>query len=66
MVIFQHDRDPKHRVKNVQRWLEEQIFSVLEWSVQNLDLNPIENLWVFLKEKMQTSYEAAPKLITQL
>ncbi|GJQ78551.1 putative phosphatidylinositol-3,4-bisphosphate 4-phosphatase [Trypoxylus dichotomus] len=40
-----HDNDPKHAARTVKQWLDETQIRVLEWPIQNLDLNLIENLW---------------------
>lgn len=64
-MIFQHDNDPKHKARMVQKWLSERDFTVLDWPAQSPDLNPIENLWAHLKRKLN-SYETPPNGIFEL
>ena len=58
--VFQHDNDPKHTSRLVKNWLAEQEYKVMIWPAQSPDLNPIENCWSYLKQKLN-KYERPPK-----
>jgi hypothetical protein len=62
---FQHDGAPCHRAALVTRWLTEQRIGVLgPWPGSSPDLNPIENMWVLMKEKVaQTNPTSEAELI---
>ncbi|KAG0820392.1 hypothetical protein G6F17_012430 [Rhizopus arrhizus] len=64
-VIFQHDNDPNHTSKVVKEYLQKQSYTVLQWSAQSPDLNPIENMWSLLKRRLN-DYETAPKGMNEL
>lgn len=57
--IFMHDNAPVHTAGAVQATLEELGVEVMTWPPFSPDLNPIENLWALMKQKI---YELYPEL----
>ena len=53
--IFMHDRAPCHTARVCSQYLQDEGFQVLDWPGNSPDLNPIENLWGIIKNKLQGS-----------
>ena len=50
--VFMHDGAPCHRAKSVKSFLREKNIDFLDWPGNSPDLNPIENLWHVMKNKV--------------
>ncbi len=51
--IFQQDLAPAHTAKGTKSWFNGHGVTVLDWSANSPDLNPVENLWGIVKRKMR-------------
>jgi len=61
--IFMHDRAPCHRAKIV-RLSQDKKYQVMEWPGNSPDLNPIENFWTELKNRVAEKHPTnLPSLI---
>ena len=50
--ILQQDNDPKHTAKHAKQWFQEKNVTVLPFPAYSPDLNPIENIWGIMKERV--------------
>ncbi|EFN66003.1 Transposable element Tcb1 transposase, partial [Camponotus floridanus] len=53
--IFQQDNDSKHTAKKSQAFFRSCRIKQLEWPPQSPDLNPIENFWAILDNRINKS-----------
>ena len=51
-IIFQQDNDSKHNCKLTQEWLQNHELIPIVWCDNSLDLNPIENPWIYLEKQL--------------
>lgn len=58
--IFQHDNASIHTAAVVKEWIAKAKVAVMDWPPNSPDLNPIEYLWLYMKDKLY-KYPEAPK-----
>jgi len=61
--IFQQDNDSKHTASVTKRFFSNRSIEVLPWPAMSPDMNPIENLWDYVKQRVA---ESEPKNIREL
>lgn len=64
--IFQHDGSPIHTAEITTKYINKKIPQLLvppEWPPYSPDLNPIENIWAWLKDRVNRDM---PKTIISL
>ena len=63
--VFMQDGAPCHRAKIVTQFLKAQKINILDWPGNSPDLNPIENLWTNLKNKVSERQPTNAKMLEQ-
>jgi len=60
--IFQHDGSKVHVADIINSYFEERNIKLLSWPPKSPDINIIENLWAYLKNKLKASYSNTGEL----
>lgn len=53
---FQQDNNPIHTAKQVRKWLDKQSFETLVWPAKSADINPVQNILIYMKHQLKSRY----------
>jgi len=65
---FYQDNDPKHKVQMIRMWLLYNCGTVIDTTPLSPDMNPIKNIWAYIKKVAKQSSNKAvwlPSVVTQ-
>ena len=51
---YQQDNAPCHKAGSITNWFNENSISVMPWPARSPDLNPIENIWAIIDQKLSS------------
>lgn len=57
LSLFQHDNAPAHKARETRLTLELLRVPVLRWPAYSPDLNPIENVWFWMKDWVESHFD---------
>ena len=55
-IIYQQNNAAIHKEKVTMKWFEDNGIIVMEWPPNSPDLNPIENIWSYMKDIIARGY----------
>ena len=64
--IFHQDNAPPHRAKITKSYLDHEGINILSWPLQRPDLNIIEKVWQFMKNKLNFNPRGPPRTKDEL
>ena len=64
-TVFMQDGAPCYRAKIVTQFLKSKKIQILDWPGNSPELNPVENLWTVLKNKVSERQPTNAKMLEQ-